>query len=187
MAGSFATEARFVVYSGPVDGPRIWVTVPAWAHRVTAPLIKRPRARPVPARHPRAQRGGRPAARQDRRAHRPAPPAVRLHHGRGAAAGSPGQGRRRHRRGLRALRTSVVTEDTEWSVRYVFTDPVSGDLWPRAADRLDHAYVLKVTRTHVTAELGTTGVPARVTALRMPVAGRPDQRGPAQAPPARSR
>ena len=53
-------------------------------------------------------------------------------------------------RGIRALRTSVVTEDTEWSVRYVFTDPFSGDLWPWAADRLDHAYVRTVTKTHVT-------------------------------------
>ena len=77
-------------------------------------------------------------------------------------------------RGIRALRTSVVTEDTEWSVRYVFTDPFSGNLWPRAADRLDHAYVREVTKTHVTAELGTAGVPARVTALRLPTAG-PDR------------
>ena len=176
MAGSFAVEARFVVYSGAVDGPRIWVTVPAWAHRVTAPLIKRrgldlfqrvilglseagirqaDKIGELTGLHPRLCAYIMDEARRQ---------------GLLSKDGDVTD------EGLRALRTSVVTEDTEWSVRYVFTDPVSEDLWPRAADRLDLAYVLNVTRTHVTAELGTTGSPARVTALRMPIEGRPDQK-----------
>lgn len=171
MAGSFATEARFVVYSGPVDGPRIWVTVPAWAHRVTAPLIKRrgldlfqrvilglseagvrqpDKIGKLTGLHPRLCAYIMDGARRQ---------------------GLLDKDDDVTEQGIRALGSSVVTEDTEWSVRYVFTDPVTGDLWPRAADRLDHAYVLKVTRTHVTAELGTTGVPAKVTAWRIPVAG----------------
>jgi hypothetical protein len=174
MAGSFATEATFVVYSRPVNDARIWVTVPAWAHRVTAPLIKRrgldlfqrvilglseagvrqpDKIGELTGLHPRLCAYIMEGARR-----------------RGLLGKDDGV----TERGVRALRTSVVTEDTEWSVRYVFTDPVSGDLWPRAADRLDHAYVRTRTRTHVTAELGTTGVPAKVTALRMPVDG-PDQ------------
>jgi hypothetical protein len=171
MAGSFATEARFVVYSGPVSDTRIWVTVPAWAHRVTAPLIKRrgldlfqrvilglseagvrqpDKIGKLTGLHPRLCAYIMDDARRQ---------------------GLLGKADDVTEQGTRALRTSVVTEDTEWSVRYVFTDPVSGDLWPRAADRLDHAYVRKVTRTHVTAELGTTGSPAPVTALRIPVEG----------------
>lgn len=181
MAGSFAARARFVTYSGPVSGPRVWVTVPVWAHRVTAPLVKRrgldlfqrvilglseagvrqpDRIGELTGLHPRLCAYIMDGARHQ---------------------GLLGKNDDVTEEGARALRTSVVTEDTEWSVRYVFTDPTSGDLWPRAADRLDHAYVLDASRTHVTARLGSAGRPAPVKALRIPVDG-PDQEAPAARP-----
>lgn len=171
MAGSFAAEARFVVYSSPVDGPCVWVTVPAWAYRVTAPLIKRrgldlfqrvilglseagvrqpDKLGNLTGLHPRLCAYIMDGARRQ---------------------GLLGKDDDVTEQGIRALRTSIVAEDTEWSVRYVFTDPVSGNLWPRTAERLDHAYVRNVTRTHVTAQLGTTGSPAPVMALRISTEG----------------
>lgn len=83
--------------------------------------------------------------------------------------------------GRHALRTGTVDEDTEWSVRYVFSDPVTGYLWPRAVERLCDVYVLKVAPDHIVADLGTAGHPNKVRALRMtaadarPKTPRPDQ------------
>lgn len=171
MGGSFAARARFAIYSGPVSGARTWVTVPVWAHRVTAPLVKRrgldlfqrvilglseagvrrpDRIGELTGLHPRLCAYIMDGARQQ---------------------GLLGKNDEVTEEGTRALRTSVVTEDTEWSVRYVFTDPASGVLWPRAANRIDHAYVVDVSHTHVTVRLGPAGGPAIVKALRMPVDG----------------
>ena len=169
MAGSTARNARFLIYTGPVSGPRVWVTVPAWAHRVTAPLIRRrgldlfqrvilglsqagvrstDQMSELTGLHPRLCGYIVDQSRQQCLLDR--------------AGEVTAQGRR-------ALRTDTITnDDTEWSVRYVFTDPASGDLWPRATEKLTDAYVRSVTAERVVAELGTAGKPVSVSALRMP-------------------
>jgi hypothetical protein len=170
MAGSFADDARFLAYTRPVEGPRIWLMVPAWAHRVTAPLLKSrgldlfqrviiglsqagvrqpDRVGTLTGLHPRLCSYIMEQAR---------------------AQGLLDKSGEATSKGLLALRTGIINDETEWSVRYVFTDPVTGDLWPRAPERLEDAYVLKVSKTSVTIQLGTAGHPVKAEdVLRVPV------------------
>jgi hypothetical protein len=168
MAGSFAANARFLAYTRPVPGPFLWVMVPAWAHRVTAPLIgnrgldlfqrvilglsqagvRQPdRVSELTGLHPRLCAYIIEQARVQGLIDKNGEPTTV---------------------GLRALRTGVVNEDTLWSVRYVFTDPGSGLLWPRAPERLEDAYVVKRSPASVSVQLGTAGRPMVVEALRLP-------------------
>jgi hypothetical protein len=169
MAGSFSANARFLAYTGPVDGARLWIMVPAWAHRVTAPLIGS-RGLDLFQRVILAlsQAGVRqPDQVGARTGLQPRLCAYIIDQARAQGlldkSGEPTPD------GLRALRTGVVAEDTKWSVRYVFTDPVSGLLWPRAPERLEDAYVHKVSKALVSVHLGTAGKPDIPEALRLPV------------------
>jgi len=167
MAGSFPADTRFLAYCSQKKGRRMGVSIPAWAHRVTAPLIPR-RGLDLFQRVilGLSQAGVR---RPDRIS------ALTQLHPRLCAyiidqskhAGLLDRHGEITQHGAEALRTGTVDEDTEWSVRYVFSDPRTGRLWPRTAERLTDAYVLHRARDHVVIELGTAGVPDRVRALRM--------------------
>ncbi|MEU4408852.1 hypothetical protein AB0F88_30410 [Streptosporangium sp. NPDC023963] len=172
MAGSFRNP-RFLSFIG--DGPlirqdkdrRIHVTVPAWAYRVTAPLVPRrgldlfqrvvlglcetgvrtPQGvSELTGLHARLCAYIIDTAKRDDLLDR---------------GGEPTE------RGRVALRTGAVDEDTEWAVRYVFHDPATGDLWPRTAERLPDVYVVHREADDVVMDLGTAGRPAKVPALRM--------------------
>ncbi|MEV5711841.1 hypothetical protein [Actinoallomurus sp. NPDC052274] len=68
--------------------------------------------------------------------------------------------------GRQALRTGSVAEETTWSVRYVFQSPEeTGELWPRTADALIDAYVLRRTSQNVRLQLGTPGHPDVIDAV----------------------
>lgn len=67
--------------------------------------------------------------------------------------------------GRRALRTGSVAEETSWSVRYVFQSPeAGGDLWPRTAERLVDAHVTWRAPGRAGLQLGTTGHPDHIEA-----------------------
>ena len=169
MAGSFATDARFLAYTGPVNGPRLWIMVPAWAHRVTAPLIS---SRGLDLFQRVILGLSQAGVRQPDQVGALTGLQPRLCSyiiDQARAQGLLDKSGEATPDGLRALRTGVVAEDTKWSVRYVFTDPVSGLLWPRTPERLEDAYVLKASRASVSVQLGTAGRPVIAEALRLPV------------------
>lgn len=167
MAVTFPPDTRFLAYCGQVKGRRLSVSVPAWAHRVTAPIIPRrgldlfqrvilglsqagvrspDRVGQLTQLHPRlcayiadqCQLAG-----------------LLDDYGEVTALGAD------------ALQTGMIDPNTEWSVRYVFSDPRTGKLWPRMAERLTDAIVLRASRDQVVLELGLAGQPDRVRALRM--------------------
>ncbi|ASW55777.1 hypothetical protein [Plantactinospora sp. KBS50] len=77
-------------------------------------------------------------------------------------------------RGREALRTGTSAQLTEWQVCHVFEDPFTGELWPRTADQLREAYVLRFTPVGAELELGTAGRSDRTVAHRTA----PPTRGP---------
>lgn len=167
MAGSFPPDTRFLVYCGQVRGRRLGVSIPAWAHRVTAPIIPR-RGLDLFQRVilGLSQAGVRSPGRVSQ--------LTRLHPRLCAyitdqckLAGLLDRTGEITGPGAEALRTGTVDEDSEWSVRYVFSDPRTGKLWPRLAERLADGYVLHSARDQVVLELGTAGGPDRLRALRM--------------------
>ncbi|MEU6787005.1 hypothetical protein ABZ912_48125 [Nonomuraea angiospora] len=59
--------------------------------------------------------------------------------------------------GREALRIGATTEDPRWQVCYVFQDPFTEQLWPRAVDQLSAAYVLGFEGDRVQIQLATAG------------------------------
>jgi hypothetical protein len=78
--------------------------------------------------------------------------------------------------GRQALRTGSAAESPEWRVCYVFEDPFSGELWPRTTDSLREAYVIRPRPEGVELQLGTAGKSDRATARRVQPPDRPAQR-----------
>ncbi|MEU6431139.1 hypothetical protein ABZ860_35030 [Microbispora sp. NPDC046973] len=172
MAGSFGNPRFLSFIRGSAliredKDRRIHVTVPAWAYRVTAPLIPRrgldlfqrvvlglceagvrtpDRVSELTGLHVRLCAYVIDTAKRDGLLDR---------------GGEPTE------RGRAAMRTGSTDEDTEWAVRYVFYDPVTGDLWPRTAERLPDVHVVHREADHVVIDLGTAGRPATVRGLRM--------------------
>lgn len=175
MATSFPRKVRFLAFdsfsSGDRHADRVHVTFPAWAYRVTAPLIPH-RGLDL---FQRVVLGLCQAGiRAPDRIHELTQLDVGLckhiiersrHENLLDRAGDI------TRKGRDVLRTGTVDVDTEWAVRYVFHDPVTGDLWPRAVERLTDAYVLDVKPDAVVTDLGTAGSPNKVRALRVRLDG----------------
>ncbi|MEU8303105.1 hypothetical protein AB0C84_06035 [Actinomadura sp. NPDC048955] len=167
MAPSFPRSARIVQLcpAPPRRDERICVAFPAWAHRVTAPVLPH-RGLDLFERvvlglcHAGVREPDLIAARINLH--------VRLcahiidhavHHGLLDRQGELTE------QGRRALRTGGVAEETSWSVRYVFQSPeAGGDLWPRTAGRLVDAHVTWRAPGRAGLQLGTTGHPDHVEA-----------------------
>ncbi|MFB4319784.1 hypothetical protein [Actinomadura sp. 21ATH] len=168
MAPSFPRSARIVQLCPVPDhrDERICVIFPAWAHRVTAPILPR-RGLDLFERvvlglcHAGIREPELIAARINLH--------VRLcahiidqavHHRLLDPKGELTE------EGRRALRTGSVAEETTWSVRYVFQSPeVGGDLWPRTAERLIDAHVTWRAPGRAGLQLGTTGRPDHIEAV----------------------
>jgi hypothetical protein len=161
---------RFLAFdgaSGGEHGRRTHVTIPAWAFRVTAPLVSR-RGLDL---FQRVVLGlCQSGIRTPDRIHELTQLHVRLcAHiiDRSRHEGLLNQDGDVTEQGRAALRTGTVDGDTEWAVRYVFFDPVTTNLWPRTVERLSDAFVLNVTAGDAVIDLGTAGKPNKVKALRM--------------------
>ncbi|MGI5232548.1 hypothetical protein [Actinoallomurus sp. CA-142502] len=159
---SFPGDARVVQFTAPgiPRDRRVCVVFPSWAHRVTAPVMPR---RGIDL-FERVILGLSQAGVRE-----PAQIAARINlHVRLCAYIIEQAIQRKlldERReltplGRQALRTGSVAEETTWSVRYVFQSPEeTGELWPRTADALINAYVLRRTSRNVRLQLGTPGHP----------------------------
>lgn len=78
--------------------------------------------------------------------------------------------------GREALRSGSSATTAEWQVCYVFEDPFTGDLWPRTVDQLREAHVLRADAASAELELGTAGRSDRAVARRVHPPGRRPQR-----------
>lgn len=174
MAASSLPRARFLAFGDISAGrpdDRVYVTIPAWSFRATAPLIPR-RGLDLFQRVVLAlcQAG----VRAPDRLHELTRLDARL------CAYVIDQSRKEGLLdgtgnvtdlGRAVLRSGTVDNDTEWAVHYVFYDPVTGYLWPRTVGRLPDAEVVEVTAKDVVVDLGTAGRPGKVRALRMRMDG----------------
>ncbi|WP_127508186.1 hypothetical protein [Actinoplanes solisilvae] len=79
-------------------------------------------------------------------------------------------------KGQQALRTGASVEAAEWQVCYVFVDPFTGELWPRTVDQLREAYVMRTDPGGAELQLGTPGRSDRADARRILPPDRPPQR-----------
>ncbi|MES9606216.1 hypothetical protein [Actinomadura sp. NPDC000929] len=173
MAPSFPRSARIVQLcpAPPRRDERICVAFPAWAHRVTAPILPR-RGLDLFERvvlglcHAGVREPDLIAAR------------INLHvrlcaHiiDQAVRQGLLDRQGELTEEGRRALRTGSVAEETSWSVRYVFQSPeAGGDLWPRTAERLVDAHVTWRAPGRAGLQLGTTGHPDPIEAAIVDVA-----------------
>jgi hypothetical protein len=168
VAPSFPLSARIVQLcpAPPRREERVCVIFPAWANRVTAPILPR-RGIDLFERVVLGlcQSGIR---EPDRIAAR-----INLHarlcsHIIDQAIHHRLLDRRREltEEGRRALRTGSVAEEASWSVRYVFQSPEpGGDLWPRTAERLIDAHVAWRGPGKAGLQLGTPGRPDKAEAV----------------------
>jgi hypothetical protein len=70
--------------------------------------------------------------------------------------------------GRQVLRTGTASEPPEWHVRYVFRDPYTGTLWPRTTDRMADAYLRQAKDDQVELQLGSAGDPDHAWVARTP-------------------
>ncbi|MEH0576760.1 MULTISPECIES: hypothetical protein [Streptomyces] len=179
MATSAAdwSRARVLSYDhrDPGDG-RLCVLWPAWAYRVTAPVLQQ-RGLDLFERVVLGlcQAGVR---RPDRMGALIELDARLCAHilDRAVDAGHLNKRHELTDQGRRALRTGSAADSPEWQVCYVFEDPFSGELWPRTTDSLREAYVLRSRPEGVELQLGTAGKSDRATARRVQPPVRPAQR-----------
>ena len=168
MAPSFPLSVRIIQLcpAPPRREERVCVIFPAWAHRVTAPILPR---RGIDL-FERVVLGLCQAGirEPDRIAAR-----INLHarlcsHIIDQAIYHRLLDRQREltEEGRRALRTGSVAEETSWSVRYVLQSPeTGGDLWPRTAERLVDAHVIWRAPGKARLQLGTPGRPDSAEAM----------------------
>lgn len=69
--------------------------------------------------------------------------------------------------GRQSLRTGSAQQAPEWQVCYVFEDPFTGELWPRTVESLREAYLVRANADGVELELGTAGRSDRARARRI--------------------
>lgn len=170
-------RARVLSYDqrDPSDG-RLCVMWPAWAYRVTAPVLK---YRGLDLFERVVLGLCQAGVRQPDRMGALIELDARLcAHILDRAVGA-GHLNKRHEltdQGRQAMRTGSAADSTEWQVCYVFEDPFSGELWPRTTDSLREAYVLRSQLEGVELQLGTAGKSDRATARRVLPPDRPPQR-----------
>ncbi|MEU6035972.1 hypothetical protein ABZ801_11230 [Actinomadura sp. NPDC047616] len=177
---AFPANARVVQFADPPRDrdARVCVAFPAWAHRVTAPVMPRRRLdlfeRVVLG---LCQAGIRePASIAER---------IRLHprlcsHIMDQAVDQgllDRDGELTHE-GRRALRTGTLAEEVTWSVCHVFQAPGSGELWPRTAEQLTNAHVIGRDAATVRLQFGTRGRPDTAEALVLRPPGDEEAAGP---------
>ncbi|MFH8490289.1 hypothetical protein [Streptomyces longisporoflavus] len=179
MATSAAdwSRARVLSYDRrePGDG-RLCLLWPAWAYRVTAPVLKH-RGLDLFERVVLGlcQAGVR---RPDRMGALIELDARLCAHilDRAVDAGHLNERHELTDQGRQALRTGSTAESPEWQVCHVFEDPFSGELWPRTTDSLREAHVLRHHGEGVELQLGTAGKSDRASARRVRPPDRPPQR-----------
>ncbi|GAA3201672.1 hypothetical protein GCM10010468_14980 [Actinocorallia longicatena] len=174
MASSFPHEARVVQFSKPPDdrSNRICVAVPAWAYRVTAPVLPR-RGLDLFEKVVLGlcQSGLRePAAIGARIGLHPMLCRHIIDQARYRGLLEPAG--ELTAPGLHALRTGSVAEETSWSVRYVFQSPDDGDLWPRTTGELTEAPTVWRRGDRIGVRTGTHGRPDDVEATLFPAGDR---------------
>jgi hypothetical protein len=183
MAIPFPADARVVQLSGgpPRSDRRLGLLWPAWAYRVTAPVLQM-RGIDLFERVVLGlcQAGVRSPDRIAELVH--LDPRLCAHLLEQAAkAGHLDEHRDLTEQGRSALRTGAVTETPEWAVLYVFQDPFTKELWPRTVERLIDGYVLTARQDEILLQLGTAGRDDKVWARRiMPADPAPQQLGPAK-------
>ncbi|GLY24434.1 hypothetical protein [Micromonospora sp. NBRC 101691] len=169
MAASFPASARVVQCAAAPrrSAHRLGVLWPAWAYRITAPILQK-RGLDL---FERAVLGLCQAG-------------VRSPEGigellgldirlcahildRATTAGHLDRHREPTEQGRESLRTGSVIESPEWRVFYVFQDPFTNELWPRTVEQLEDAYVLLSRDDEVLLQLGTAGKDDRLRARRI--------------------
>jgi hypothetical protein len=161
-------RARVLGYaSAPPADARVCVLWPAWAYRVTAPVLKQ-RGLDIFERVVLAlcETGLREPARIGRVIKLDARLCAHI------MEQSMASGRLTARSevtdaGREALRTGTSALTPEWQVCYVFEDPFTGTVWPRVAENLNEAYVVRSDRAGVELELATAGKSDRARARRV--------------------
>jgi hypothetical protein len=176
MADSFPDSARAVQFSSgpPRSDRRLGVLWPAWAYRITAPVLQK-RGLDL---FERAVLGlCQAGVRVPERIGEMLGLDVRLcAHilDRATMVGHLDRHREPTEQGKESLRTGSVIESSEWRVFYVFQDPFTWELWPRTVEQLVDAYIVTIREGEAILQLGTAGRDDKLRARRiLPKAGMP--------------
>ncbi|MEU8001134.1 hypothetical protein AB0B66_08250 [Catellatospora sp. NPDC049111] len=175
-------RARVLSYASPLPADtRFSVLWPAWAYRVTAPVLKQ-RGLDVFERVVLAlcETGMRQPGEIGKMIKLDARLCAHIME-QSMASGRLNARSEVTETGREALRTGVSALTPEWQVCYVFEDPFTGDVWPRVVENLNEAYVVGVAGEGVELELATAGRSDRARARRV----RPPHRAPVRPSPAR--